>query len=325
MLVLESSYKGAPSYQINGHFQTLIPGLFRKIDSVPYARERINLADGDFIDLDWLAKSSDQLLILSHGLEGNSTRQYMLGPAKHFHNKGWDILSWNCRSCSEELNRKFRLYYHGDINDFESVINHVLSLKKYKRIVLVGFSMGGSILSKYLGCKGNNVPSEILGGLSFSAPCDLRASIKAVEKKSNWIYNYYFKKMLKEKITAKANQFPGKLDINQLDTHKDWESFDQQFSCPLNGFKNVEDFYEQGSCKNFFHLVKTPLLIVNALNDPIIPNTCINYEQLKRHKYIDVEYPKSGGHVGFTQHKLEFSWMETKIEEFLVEQTGPFA
>lgn len=325
MLVLNSSYGGPPSYQFNGHLQTLIPGKYRKLDSVAYQRERLVLSDEDFLDLDWLKNDNDRLMILCHGLEGNSTRQYMLGPAQHFHNRNWDILSWNCRSCSEEINKNFQLYYHGNYEDLEEVILHALSGNEYTEIVLVGFSMGGSMLSKYLGVKENQVPSEIIGGISFSAPCDLQASIKAVESRSNWIYNYYFRKMLKAKVLAKAKQFPERLDVSEIDKFKTWRSFDEAFSCPLNGHSNVDDFYETGSCKNYFHKVKTPLLIVNALNDPIIPNTCINYEQIKRHKYINVEYPKLGGHVGFTDKSLRNSWMERKIEEFLIELYGAFA
>ena len=324
MLRLKTTYGGPPAYQFNGHLQTLIPGKFRKLPDALFTRERINTSDGDFLDLDWLKNGHDRLIILNHGLEGNSSRQYNLGAAHHFKDRNWDVLAWHCRSCSEEINQTFSLYYHGNYQDLEEVIRHVLAANVYKKILLVGFSMGGSILSKYLGIKGNQVPSEIIGGVSFSAPCDLAASIKAVEKKSNWIYNLYFRKMLNAKVLAKAKQFPNRLDWSKIDELKDWRSFDQTYSCHLNGYDDVDDFYEQGSCKNFFHRVSTPLLIVNALNDPIIPNTCINYEQIKRHKYIDVEYPKNGGHVGFTDGNLRNSWMEKRVEEFLIEQYGPF-
>ena len=316
MLLSNSEYKGAPGYLIGGQAQTIVPGIWRKITGLTYQRERITLSDGDFLDLDWIKKDNPKLIILSHGLEGNSTRQYMLGAAKYFSENNWDVLAWNCRSCSGTLNNTFKLYYHGDTADIESVINHAIGLDKYKEILLVGYSMGGSMLSKYLALKSNNCPSEIVGGVSFSAPYDLTASIAAVEKPTNWLYNYSFKSKLIRKIIAIDKKFPNKLDLQYLKVSTKWRDFDQAYSIKLNGFDNLDDFYESASCKNFLHTVKTPLLLVTALNDPIIPNTCINYEQIKRHKYVDIEYPAQGGHVGFTLGSLKNSWMELRVEQF---------
>ena len=316
MLITTSDYKGAPAYQIGGQLQTLIPGIWRKVDGVNYQRERISLEDGDFLDLDWIHSSSDKLMILSHGLEGDSNRQYMLGAADYFSKKDWNILAWNCRSCSGELNNTFKLYYHGDTADISAVIDHAIGTKKYNEILLVGYSMGGSMLAKYLGLKGANCPSEIIGGVSFSAPYDLTESIKAVELKKNWLYNYSFKSKLIRKIKAIDKKFPNKLDLSYLKVGTKWAVFDEHYSRKLNGFDKLDDFYESASCKNFLHGVKVPLLLVTALNDPIIPKTCINYEQIKRHLYVDVEYPAQGGHVGFSLEGLRNSWMEVRVEEF---------
>jgi len=316
MLLTNSEYKRGPSHLIGGQLQTLVPGIWRKIKGVSYERERIILSDSDFLDLDWIHKDSSKLIILSHGLEGSSNSHYVLGAAKYFSEKDWNVLAWNCRSCSGEMNNTFKLYYHGDTEDIGAVINHAIGLNKYKEILLVGYSMGGAMLSKYLALKANNCPSEIIGGVSISAPYDLRASIGAVEKKSNWIYNYSFKTKIIKKIRAYNEKFPNRLDLKYLKVSTKWSVFDEAYSIKLNGFDKLDDFYDSASCKNFMHTVKTPLLLVTALNDPIIPSTCINYEQIKRHKYIDIEYPSQGGHVGFTQGSLTNSWMEARVEQF---------
>ena len=103
-LIVESSYR-PPAYLLNGHWETIIPSTFRKITDVAYQRERLELADGDFLDLDWLKQSSAKLVIISHGLEGSSERHYAKGMAKFFYRHGWDALAWNCRGCSGEMNR----------------------------------------------------------------------------------------------------------------------------------------------------------------------------------------------------------------------------
>ena len=126
MPLIPSAYPGPPAYQYNGHLQTIIPGLTRAVTGITYERERLTLQDGDFVDLDWINKGQNRLVILTHGLEGDSTRQYMLGTAKLFAQQKYDVLAWNCRSCSGEMNQAFRLYNHGEIGDLGEVIAHAL-------------------------------------------------------------------------------------------------------------------------------------------------------------------------------------------------------
>ena len=127
-IIKNSTYPNPPFYQFNGHLQTIIPGIFRKVKGVNYDRERLELSDGDFLDLDWIRKGNKNIVLLSHGLEGDSDRQYILGAAKYFSQNGWDVLAWNCRSCSGEMNRNPRLYHHGDIEDIGTVVNHISCL-----------------------------------------------------------------------------------------------------------------------------------------------------------------------------------------------------
>ena len=172
-LLKTSTYQNPPFYQFNGNLQTIIPSFTRRFPNVIYERERLTLSDGDFVDLDWIDDGNDQLVILTHGLEGNSQRHYILGAAKFFANRKWDVLAWNCRSCSGEINKMPRLYHHGEIEDFDEVIRHAIQKKDYKKIVLIGYSMGGSITLKYLGVNANRLPKAIVKGIAFSAPCKL--------------------------------------------------------------------------------------------------------------------------------------------------------
>ena len=135
--------------------------MFRKIPLPIYERERLELKDGDFVDLDWFRNNTDKLIILTHGLEGSSERHYVKETAKLFYENGWEALAWNCRSCSGEMNRKLRMYNHGDIEDISEVISYANAKKNYKSIVLAGYSMGGNISMKYLGVKAGNAPKNI--------------------------------------------------------------------------------------------------------------------------------------------------------------------
>ena len=315
-ICINHSYTENPFWLFNGQLQTIIPGAFRKVDGLQYDRERLEMADGDFVDLDWIRKGSKKLVVLLHGLEGNSSRQYMLSPAKHFSEKGWDVVAFNCRSCSGEINRKFRLYHHGEIDDLKQVIESIVSKGNYDQIVLSGYSMGGAVLSKYLSVYAGRIPAEIKCGISFSAPYDLAESIKWVEKRGNWIYHNMFRSRLKKKILIKAEQFPGRLDISKVDNYPKWRDFDAAFSAPLNGFNSVDEFYYDAACKNFLHDLDTPLLIVMAKNDPIISTTCVPLELCKRHPKIRFEITSNGGHVGFTIPGKPYNWMDLRAFEF---------
>ena len=185
----------SPSYTpplllFNKHLETIFPSVARKIALVPYQRERITTPDQDFLDLDWLKQGSSKLIILSHGLEGNSSRPYVRGMAKAGFVKGYDILAWNYRGCSEEMNRQLRFYHSGATEDLDTVIAHSQSVG-YREIYLIGFSLGGNITLKYLGER--KVSALLKKAVVFSVPMDLHASCKKISMPGNRIYaNRFF-------------------------------------------------------------------------------------------------------------------------------------
>lgn len=311
----QSTYRKAPFYQFNGHLQTILPGMFRTVPLI-YERERLELPDGDFVDLDWVENKSRRLVILSHGLEGNSDRHYIKGMAKIFADQGWNVLAWNCRSCSGEMNRKLRLYNHGEIGDFGEVINYALQTKDFEEVALIGFSMGGSITLKYLGVHGKEVAANITKAVVFSAPCDLKSGAAILDEPQNRIYKNRFLKKLKIKLAAKAAQFPGAIDLSNLEKVEVWHDFDEYFSAPLNGYKDAEDFYRQASAINFISGITIPTLLVNAQNDPILAPECYPVEQCKQHPHVFLEIPKQGGHVGFELFRKPYMWSEYRAIEF---------
>lgn len=317
MPVIPSKIKRSPFWLINGHFQSVYPSLYRKVNGVNYERERLTLKDGDFVDLDWQDQGNDQLLIISHGLEGNSNRQYVKGAAKLFAQNGWDILAWNCRSCSGEMNRAFRLYHHGDTDDISEVIAHAQKRKDYRQISLMGHSMGGSITLKYLGIKAGTLDKNIKSATVFSVPFNLEAGADILNKRSNRLYYDKFLSKLRPKIEYKANAYPGRLDISNFDRIEVWRDFDEFFSAPMNGYRDATDFYEQSSAINYIEGINIPTLACNAKNDPILPEECYPIEACSKHHFLYLEIPKTGGHCGFLQPGDEFTYSERRALEFI--------
>ena len=320
-VIAQSTYR-APFYLFDHHLETIVPGLFRKVDPLPYVRERIETRDADFLDLDWVQKGAKKLVVLSHGLEGSSRRQYIQGMGRIFLLNGWGLLAWNCRSCSGEMNRKLKLYHHGATEDLKDVIEHVLKKYRYEAIILVGLSMGGSLSMKYLGENANNLPPAIKGGVGFSVPCDLGASAKMLSKPGNFIYRERFMKKLKRKIIQKSIQFPGALDLDGLEKIKHFPEFDQQFTAPINGFRSAEDFYTYASAGRYAEAVRVPYLLVNAANDPMLPPSCYPIKTAENSDYLFLEVSKRGGHVGFSTNRGPFNWAEQRALEFTHEVIG---
>jgi predicted alpha/beta-fold hydrolase len=284
---------------------------------VAYQRERISTPDDDFLDLDWLRHGNRRLVVLTHGLEGSSKRSYIRGAAKFFSQNNWDVLAWNCRSCSGEMNRAFRLYHHGDIDDIGTVVNHTLQSGSYETIALVGYSMGANITMKYLGVLGEKAPSQISAAAVFSAPCDLESGAEVLDRWENAFYRYRFLRALIQKIRVKDAQFSGKLDLSKLREVRRWRDFDEYFSAPICGYRDAADFYKNASAKNFIAGIRIPTLLVNAQNDPILTPACMPVELARAHPFFYFEMPKHGGHCGFLSRGDEFAWSERRALEFV--------
>ena len=197
----QPSYR-PPFWQFNGHIQSIYPSLFRKVPFTYARRERLELADGDFVDLDWSCtqKTQTKLVIITHGLEGDSTRQYVKGMASIFSTNGFDALGWNCRSCSGEMNRLVQFYHHGDASDLRAVIQYAVDTYQYETIILVGFSMGGSLTFRAIGEYPEQLPKAVKKAIGFSVPCNLKGSVDALSTKENKIYLQRFLKKLGQKI-----------------------------------------------------------------------------------------------------------------------------
>jgi uncharacterized protein len=346
MPFIEHADYQAPFWLPEGHSQTIFPSIFRKVEGVHYVRERINTPDGDFLDLDlsdFRFSISDfgfnedaisirnsngcrqksktataavhNLIILSHGLEGNSTRQYIMGMVKNFNAHGFDCLAWNFRSCSEEINQTKRFYHSGATEDLDIVVKHAIS-KGYQKIYLVGFSLGGNLTLKFLGEKGQNLYPEVQKAVVFSVPLHLSSSSKTI----GWLYDQRFIRSLNKKVEAKANRFPEfEINTSNISKIKNLKDFDDEYTSQLHGFKDAEDYYEQNSSLYFLDNINIKTLIINAKNDPFLSKECFPFEQAKHLEKVYLQTPEEGGHCGF--YPVDYQgilWSERRALEWVM-------
>jgi hypothetical protein len=321
MPVISPSTYIPPFFLTNGHAQTIFT-VFRQVTGVHYQRERIATPDDDFLDLDWARIGSKKIAILSHGLEGNTQRAYILGMVKALHKRGWDTLAWNYRGCSGESNRQPFFYHSGATYDLHTVVTHVIAQNIYTDVVLMGFSLGGNLTLKYLGEQVYDISPLIKKAIAFSAPCDLKSGAIKMARPENRIYMVMFLRNLHEKIKAKMQVMPGRVNDDGYDRIKNFKDFDDRYVAPLHGFKDAEDYWAKASSRQFIPNIRIPTLLVNAQNDPMLGELAFPYNEAEANPYFFFEAPASGGHVSFItlNNNGEF-WSETRAMDFIAETT----
>jgi predicted alpha/beta-fold hydrolase len=319
MPLVPSTYR-APAFLRGGHLQTIHPALCRRVPFITTRRERLELPDGDFLDLDWVGQGSDRLVILSHGLEASSKAPYIQGMAGALHRRGWDVLAWNCRGCSGEPNRLPRAYHSGASEDLDEVVRHALAVHPASRIDLVGFSLGGNLTLKYLGER--ELPDRIHRAVAFSVPCDLACSSARLGETLNRPYMERFLRSLRAKIREKHGRFPGRIDLAGLRGVRDFRGFDDRFTAPLHGFLDAADYWARSSSRPFLPRITIPSLLVNAANDPFLGPGCYPREEAIASELFHLEIPDDGGHCGFSSGGRE-TWAEQRAAEFLEGGNGP--
>ncbi len=317
MPVLKSTYK-PPLIFRNYHFSTIYASMLRNVPSINQSRERLELEDGDFIDIDWSLdeeKSSNKLVVILHGLEGNSQRPYIKGMARHFLGDGWDAAAVNLRGCSGEINRLYRSYNAGASEDLHAVLEQIIHAKTYHKIALVGFSLGGNLMLKYLG-EGNRIPKEVQAAVAISTPCDLYQSLKRLEEPKNFLYSRRFVKKLKTQLYLRSSKFPENLSASDISRCKSLYAIDELYTGKAHGFKNAKDYYEKSSALNFIPDIRVPSLLINAKNDAFLSANSSPKDMAGNNKFFFLETPEYGGHVGFIQ-KENITYAEKRALEFL--------
>ena len=304
----------------NTHVQSIYPTFFRKIKGVNYVRERILTPDSDFIDLDWSRVGADKAVIISHGLEGHSRRSYMLGMIKAFNSRGWDGAAFNFRGCSGEPNRLMRSYHSGATEDLHTVVSHVLKQKSYTSLSLIGFSIGGNLTLKYIGEMSSTLSPLIKSAAAISVPCDLESSSWKLSERSNILYMKRFLKMFHDKIQLKMQIMPDKINDKDYKSIRTFKEFDDRYTAPIHGFSSAKEYWSKCSCKQFIAGIKIPTLLISAQDDPFLPQECYPVEEAEDSRYLFLEMPESGGHVGFIDFKPNGEyWHETRVASFITD------
>lgn len=298
-----------PWWLSNRHLQTFWAPLSPKIPLPKLHRQRVELEDGDFIDIDWLNPNRNApTVVLLHGLEGGIDSPYLRRMLFKIHQRRWRGVLVYWRGCSGEMNRLDKTYHSGRSEDLHQVLQHVQAEiksrqngeKQNEKIFVTGYSLGANVLLKWLGEQGDK--ANITAGCAVSTPFDLSICADSIDQGFSKIYKHYLLTALKRKIAAKfePDQLLKKLNLTLKDLMLigSFREFDDRVSSRLNEFEDAEDYYRQASSINYLKTITKPALILHAQDDPFMsPDIIPSDEQLA--DCLELRVSSHGGHVGF--------------------------
>lgn len=312
-----------PAWWLPGaHLQTLWPTLARRRPDVPLTRRRIELQDGDFIDLS-VHKSVHEGrrpgVLIVHGLEGGLASHYGASLMQRLASAGFGGIFMHLRGCSGEPNRLARSYHSGASDDLQQVLRQLADGPSGAPFAAIGISLGGNLLLKYLGEQvqtARSTPSQGLlqTAIAVSPPFVLRDAMLRLNHGFSRIYRTHLMRKLKHAFRRKfANRTPP-LQVD-LAVIADFNDFDEQITAPLCGFDGVFDYYNRASCRGYLRSISTPTLILHARDDPFLYPTSIPF-QPELGPGVTLELSEQGGHVGFIAGTWPWQpryWLEERI------------
>ncbi len=306
------SYR-APWWLPGGHLQTIAAAL-APAPRIAWRRERWDTPDGDFIDLDWAGPDAGPLVALFHGLEGSSASPYARAIAARAIEAGWRCVVPHFRGCSGELNRLPRAYHSGDSAEIGWILGRLQARHAAGGVLYaVGISLGGNALLKYLGEQGTNV--GVARAVAISAPLDLAAAGRALDRGlSKQIYTRTFLSSLRRKSLEKLQAHPGLFDAARVRTATTFWEFDDAVTAPLHGFLGADDYWARSSSAPFLGRIRIPALVLNARNDPFLPEPALMRANRDIPPNVTLEFPQTGGHAGFPGRG---GWLAQRVHAFL--------
>lgn len=307
----------------NRHLQTMWGKLFRSPPRLPLRVERWPTPDDDHVELHRLdgPEGRPRLLIL-HGLEGGPQSHYVHGLLQLAHARGWgaDLLVF--RSCGRELNDARRFYHSGETEDVSAVVERLVAQHPGSPLGLAGVSLGGNVLLKLLGERGDDVHPAVRAAAAVSVPYDLARGAASVNQGFARVYERHFLQSLRRKVTAKLRRYPDLCDPLRLRAARTLRAFDDAVTAPVHGFASADDYYARSSSLRFLPAIRRPTLLLSAEDDPFLPPSVLDEVRAiaARTTALHLEFPRAGGHAGFIAGQLPWRplyYAEHRVIEFL--------
>jgi uncharacterized protein len=257
------------------------------------------------------AEGARALVVLLHGLTGSEDSAYVRASARHFLDLGYPVLRLNLRGAGPSQGHcRFR-YHAGRSDDLRHVLGRMDGRLAGRGLLLVGYSLGGNLLLKYLGEAGRR--AMVLGAVSISAPIDLDSARRAIMRPRNFLYHRYLLSRLKEETRSLPLDAAGQRELAAVRTIYE---FDDRILAPRIGFAGADDYYRRAMALPYLADIAVPTLIIQAENDPWIPFSAYRGFAWPSNPRLVPLFARGGGHVGFHGRGTMIAWHDRCMAQF---------
>jgi predicted alpha/beta-fold hydrolase len=323
-----SEYTYTPAWWVPGaHLRTLWGKLVRRPFPPRTRVERWRTPDGDELELhrsdsaNGASRLHARLLVL-HGLEGTIRSHYLQGILGEAAQRGWSADALIFRTCNGEMTHARRLYHSGETTDLDLVVQRLVREHPGQPLALVGFSLGGNVLLKWLGEQGERLPPEVRAAAVVSVPFDLERGSRFIEHGFARVYTRHFLRTLRAKARIKLARDPALFDASALERARTLFDFDDAVTAPVHGFESATDYYSRSSSLGFLSRIRRPTLLLSAYDDPFLPPEVLSdvARVAQKNPYLAAEFHEHGGHVGFISGRVPWApryYAEDRVLSFL--------
>ncbi|MHB8426043.1 MAG: hydrolase [Gammaproteobacteria bacterium] len=299
-MIVQSDFR--PSRLLsNRHLQTVFPNVFYPPPRVKVRRERLELPDGDFIDVDWTLGGAGPIVIVLHGLEGSIRSRYASRIMWRLHQLGYRGALPHFRGCSGEPNRLSIGYHSGFTQDLEYFTGLLKQREPGTPLAAVGYSLGGNVLLKWLGESPH--ADRLETGVAVSVPFDLADASRVIEQGMSKMYKWSLLDRMRRSSIRKFRQVKAPFPLPDIGKIRTFREFDDKLTAPLHGYRDADDYYARCSSRFFLKNIRVPTFILHAADDPFMSPASVPRED-ELSPAVTLELSQQGGHVGFVNGSL---------------------
>lgn len=308
-----------------GHRQTLAGSLFSgSSDFAGTVRHRVRVSDEDDIVLhddrpdDW--EHGDQVALLMHGISGCHGSGYMMRIAGKLNRRSVRSFRMDHRGCGAGEGLAENPYHAGRIDDLHRAIHSIENLCPGSSISIVGFSLSGNLLLRYLGDRSFDHSPNVFRAAAVCPPVDLRFCVKQLSRtRAGQRYDRYFTRRLISQVSG-GRQWRDDLPLAQV-RRLPWRlyDFDEMYTAPASGFDSADEYYRFASARDYLSMIDVPTTVLAAQDDPLVSPE--PFSDLKLPSTVTLCLTEHGGHLGFVgrqQDDPDRRWMDWRVIDWLL-------
>ncbi|QVL56919.1 MAG: alpha/beta fold hydrolase [Simkaniaceae bacterium] len=303
------------------HAQT-IAASFLSFGSNPSSLKRfVYLSDGDKLVMEittpkgW--REEDKTVVLVHGLCGSHRSTYIVRMASKLYKDGVRTIRINLRGCGSGRGHAKKMYHSESSEDVWEAIKEIKRDTPRSPITIIGYSLGGNIILKMGGERGDEAKGLIDKIISVNPPIHVESTIEHLSK--NTFYERYFMTALRDDVAFLHENFDDLPPI-RIPTEMTLLEFNEFYVAPQSGYDDVHEYYNACSSCWLVHNIAVPCHILFARDDPIVDCNLLNHSGLPDN--VEVLITENGGHLGYLGvpgKKGGFHWMDSVLLQWVFE------